>query len=245
MTDEVQDEVQEDAGDVSAPPVPEVASSTAAGSTEFDAATFAGRLDTFEATLEGLPDMIDARFKSTKDKSVAGLLNKADEILSWAEKAGGDPNQIRTDLKISELEGMIAAGSGGDAGTSPAADSQSLMRDDSGKSLREAGIAFDDSEYLQLVADNPGVGREDWNNIVSVFAIRRARKGAKSGSVTAAAAVSESGAAPAPGAEEESLQQELTEFYAGTHGSLTDPKNTKRMREISAELDKLSPPVSA
>ncbi len=242
MGDEVKDEVQEDADDVPAPPVPEVASSTVAGS---DAAAVE-RFDAIEKTLAELPNMIDARFKSTKDKSVAGLLNKVEEIVGWVEQAGGDPNKIRTDLKISELEGQIAAqGSGGAVGTAPTGDAQSLMQGDSTKILNEAGIAFDDPEYKQLVADNAGAGREDWNNTLSVFAVKRARKGLKSGGVTAAAAVIESGAAPVAGAEEDGLLQELNGFYAGEHGSLTKPENRTRMKEISAKLDEISPPVDA
>ncbi len=243
MEDEVKDEVQGDAGDVPAPPVPEVASSTVAGS---DAATVE-RLAAMEKTLSELPDMIDSRFKSTKDKSVAGLVNKVEEIVSWVEQAGGDPNKIRTDLQISELKGQVAAfeGPGGAVGTAPTGDAQSLMQGDSTKILNEAGIAFDDPEYLQLVTENAGAGRENWNNTLSVFAVRRARKGLKSGSVTAAAAVIESGAAPVAGAEETSLQGELQSFYDGDHGSLAKPENSKRLKEISAELNKLSPPVNA
>jgi len=247
MTD-VQDEVPMDAEEVQAPPAPAPSDgSEEAGSPGTDITALEGRIAGIEEAIEKLPDMVDARFKHTKDSSVAGLVNRVDEIVSWVEKSGGDASKITPDLRMAQLETEIAAlkGTGGAVGTAPVTGTQAQKSNVSVSTevLGRYGIAHDDPEYLQFVAHSPPQNAQSWEHTLELFAQKHTNKAVKASSITPAAAVGESGAAPSSDGQQEALMAELNEFYAGTHGTLTSPENNKRMKEISAELDKLSPPV--
>ena len=231
MTDEVLDEVQEDAGDATAPPVPEVPSSAVGGSAEFDAAAFEGRLDALGeklSVLDNLDDLVDARFKSGKDKRYA----KVEEIYDWVKRSGGDPEVIQGDLEISELRQRLeAVESGGAGGTAPVVDAQTQMSGDATTILRDAGIAFNDPEYLQLVESNPGVMPNQWRTIMGDFVDRRATKDAKAEGITESAAISEGGTPPG---------EETPDSLAAELGQLkqlpTTRENMIRRREILAKM---------
>lgn len=247
MTD-VQDEVPMDAEDVQAPPAPAPSDGSAeAGSPGTDIAALEGRIAGIEEAIEKLPDMVDARFKHTKDSSVAGLVNRVDEIVSWVEKSGGDASKITPDLRMAQLETEIAAlkESGGAVGTAPATGTQAEKTNVAVSTdiLGRYQIEPDNPEYLQFVAHSPPQGAQSWELTLEGWAQKHTNKAVKASSITPAAAVGESGAAPSTTGQEEALTQELQDYYAGTHGSLSLPENNKRMKEISAELDKLSPPV--
>ena len=245
MTD-VQDEVPMDAEDVQAPPAPAPSDgSEEAGSPGIDPALVEARFAEMEsklAAIDELDDKIDARFKSGKDRRYA----KVEEIYDWVKAAGGDVGKIKQDVEISELRSQLAnlQGTGEAGGTAPSSPQSTRSNVSvSTEVLGRYGIAHDDPEYLQFVAHSPPQNAQSWEHTLELFAQKHTNKAVKASSITPAAAVGESGAAPSSDGQQEALMAELNEFYAGTHGTLTSPENNKRMREISAELDKLSPPV--
>lgn len=238
------DEVPQDAEELKAPPTPKASDgSEEAGSAEIDLSSLASEIESIKQEVSKIPDMVDARFKSTKDRSVAGLVNRVDEIVSWVEKAGGDAGKIAGDLRLSQLEQELAElRDGGTAAASPKAENLADVSEDV---LTRYEIAFNDADYLQLVAQSPAQSPEGWRRILEPWARKKSSKSSKAAGVTAAAAAGESGQAASPEGEQEALTAELQSFYAGEHGSLTEPENRKRIKEISKKLNELSPPTSA
>jgi hypothetical protein len=246
MTD-VQDEVLPDAEEVQAPPAPAPSDdSPVAGSPGIDPALVEARFAEMEsklAAIDELDERIDARFKSGKDRRYA----KVEEIYDWVKAAGGDVGKIKQDVEISELRSQLAALQGtGEAGGTALPGPQSTRSNVSVSTeiLGRYQIAHDDAAYLQFVAHSPPQNAEAWELTLEGWAQQHTNKAVKAGSITPAAAVGETGAAPSATGQVDALTVELQEYYAGEHGSLTSSENKKRIKEISAELNKLSPPVN-
>ena len=247
MTD-VQDEVLSDAEDVQAPPSPEPSDgSPEAGSPGIDPALVEARFVSVEEKLkklDELDDLVDARFKSGKDVRYA----KVEEIYDWVQAAGGDVSKIKTEVEISELRSQLAAVQGtGEAGGTALPDPQPTRTNVavSTEILGRYKIEPDNPEYLQFVAHSPPQNAQSWELTLEGWAQKHTNKAVKASSITPAAAVGESGAAPSTTGQQEALTEELQDYLAEKHGSLSSPENKKRIKEISAELDKLSPPVHA
>ena len=248
MTD-AQDEVLSDAEEIQAPPSPEPSDgSPEAGSPGIDPAEvearLSARIDEKLSVLDNLPDMVDARFKSGKDVRYA----KVEEIYDWVQAAGGDVSKIKTDIEISELRSQLAAFQGtGEAGGTAPSDPQPTRTNVavSAEILGRYQIESDNPEYLQFVAHSPPQNSQSWELTLEGWAQKHTNKAVKAGSITPAAAVGESGAAPSTTGQQEALTEELQDLFAGKQGTLTEPEKHKRVKEISAELDKLSPPVRA
>ena len=212
MPDDNTDVQTTDEGDTQAPPTPDISAGSADASSDtigFDAAAFETkmfeRLDKLE---ESLPDLVDARFKSDKDKRFVKLA-KADEILAAVEAAGGDPEKIRGKLESDALLNRIEAleSSGGAGGTAPAEDAQKQkLQDETAELLREAkaehGIDISDAELKELAESKDFRSPLEWRNAVSSLIV----KTAKQGNIGAGASAGSSGAAATPSDDDELLE---------------------------------------
>lgn len=102
--------------------------------------------------------------------------------------------------------------------------------------LDELGVTFSDLDAAQTA----GGGWQPYKAAI----VKTLSKGKKQAAITPAAAVIESGQPPPSGdGQKEALAAELQSYYSGEHGSLSDLANQRRIKEITAELDKLEPPV--
>ena len=237
------DEVQPVAEETLAPPTPTPSDeSVGAGSAGPDVSELERRLASYEEkikVLDTLDEKIDARFKSAKDRRFA----KVEEIYAWVQASGGDVTKIKGDLEISEhREELQSIRSQKDG--SPSGDPQAEMTTATVDILDRHGIQYNDPEYLQFVARIPSQSVSAWKNTLGTWAQDHASKKAKQGGISTATAAGVSGSSSTLG-DAEALIQELADYNAGKHGSLSDSKNIKRYREIKAQLDKTSPPVNA
>lgn len=245
MPDETKDAPVADVVETPAPPVPEVSPSSPPESSAgqgLDAEALVGQVaEQVSAKLTAeLDNLVDARFKSAKDKR----FSKVDEIAEWVKKAGGDMKAIQGDLTINELRSRLEAiESGRDAGPSspPPQDIQAetakLLDDLKG----ELGVDFTREELEQLAGSKAYSNNAQWYATLSSAAVKKA----KSGGVTPAAVVGSSGTAPPVGDDQEALLNEMNSLYAGDKGSLSLPKNKQRLKELSEKLNELSPPKPA
>jgi len=244
MPKETTDAPVEGAEGTTALPVPDVSSSSAPVSSAgpgIDAEALAHLADKVRADLKKeLDDLVDARFKSGKDRRFA----KVDEIYDWVKRAGGDPSKIEGDLTISELRQRLeAVEKGGDVGTSPAATPQGKIHAETEELLKdlkdELGVEFSREELESLSRSKVYTSNNAWYAELSKAAVKKA----KQGGVGQSATVGVSGAPPAPqGEEQEALLNEMNDYYAGKHGSLGLPQNSKRLKEIATRLNELDPP---
>ena len=156
-----------------------------------------------EAVKAELDGLVDARFKSGKDKRFA----KVEEIYDWVQKAGGDVKAIESSLELSDLREQIAnlqSGPSEDAGTSPPLDSGwTIAQAKTDIILKSAGITTDDPEYNVLVEQYRGkIPSGDWPGVVDTFAKSR-REGSP------AAVVADAGATAPVAGDQESIAERL------------------------------------
>ncbi len=212
MPDDVKDAQTKDEGDTQELPIPDISAGSVPAGSEmigFDAAAFESRMfERLDQIEESLPDLVDRRFKSDKDKRFVKLA-KADEILAAVEAAGGDPEKIRGQLETDALLNRIEAleqGSGGAGGTAPAEDAQKQkLQDETAELLREAkaehGIDISDEELKELAESKDFRSPLEWRNAVSSLIV----KTAKQGNIGAGASAGASGAAATPSDDDELL----------------------------------------
>jgi hypothetical protein len=166
------------------------------------------RFDALESKLgsleQKLPDLVDARFKSSKDKNIYAMKQDVAELKQLIEASGGDFSRVKGDVEANELRQRFAEleaqvkGAGGTAAPKPAA---AFREAATAEKLRKAEIPFDDPEYTALVdryADAP-MSDEQWLTLVDMFTDRRSTKAAKQTNAGEAAAVTESGTPPPEG----------------------------------------------
>ena len=212
MPDEDKDVQPKDEGDTQAPPTPDISAGSVDASSEmigFDADAFElkffERLDKLEETL---PDLVDARFKSDKDKRFVKLA-KADEILAAVEAAGGDPEKIRGKLESDALLNRIEAleSSGGAGATVPAEDAQKQkLQNDAAELLTKAraehGVEITDEELDELMGTQARWTGPEWLSAVSSLIVKKA----KQGNIGDGASAGSSGTAVTPTDDDELLE---------------------------------------
>ena len=191
-------------------PTPTIsAGSEPAGSVEtgFDAETFEQKLAQIEDQLSKLPDLIDARVKSTKDKRFSKLEKWEEMIVA----AGGDPEKIRPTVERDELLNRIDSLEkrlSGDPGRSSATGTQvseEEVKAATAKILSEAGIVPTEEVVAEIKAlsAEPVFKVDDWYAKVAGYATKKI----KQGGVTASAAVGKPGKPASPQSGDELLAE--------------------------------------
>jgi hypothetical protein len=235
MTEQTQDVPAEVTEEPKAPPTPSISAESkpeSSAKAEFNAEAFEERFKQLEEAVNKLPDLVDARFKSTTDKSFQDVR----KVAKYLEQFGGDVDKAVREMAIDE---MIEQRSGRDSGKSSATVAQAPSDFDkrTAEILEEAGIPLDDPELVKL-SETPVASAAEWYRKITRLGVQRA----KQGNITPAAVVGSSGKVVASGDEQEALLNEMNDFYAGKHGSLSLPQNTQRLKEIAARLNEIDPP---
>jgi hypothetical protein len=141
-----------------------------------DAGALAERLERIENLVKEqgkqIPTLVDRAFQSGKDKRFASV----ERIANALKEAGGDASKATRELEIQDMldERRQAASPRPDTAVSGTAE-RARMEKETAEILSEAGIAFDDPDYLALVAQHAGstAGAEDWRMKVSKFSLRK------------------------------------------------------------------------
>jgi len=248
MTEEEVGRQAEGEQEPAAPPTPAIASgdSPAAGSAEpsFDVGALGKRLDEFDkklSVLEKLPEIVDNRVKSIKDKSINKLLAYADDLEALVQASGGDLEKIRPQLeqraifdRLDQIEQKL--GTGGATGIA----SNRADPDDAAEILQKAGISFGDAEVAEW-ANKSFTSESQAQAALKALVTKRA----KQGNVTPAATVgSPGGAPPSADAEYEAVIAELNEYEQGEHGSLGNREVYQKYQELAKKANELVPPFT-
>lgn len=213
MTEEEVGRQAEGEQEPTAPPTPVVTSgdSTVAGSVEpsFDAGALGKRLDAFEeklSVLERLPDIVDDRVKSIKDKSINKLLAYADDLEALVQASGGDLEKIRPQLeqraifdRLDQLEQKL--GLEGAVGAAP----QRADPDKSAEILQKAGISFDDPEVVEWANKQSFTSEAQAIAALEALATKRAKQESAIGQATAVGTSAQP--APAGDSDDELLEK--------------------------------------
>jgi len=205
MTDNVRDAIPVVEQEPGKKPLPDVSGGSAeAGSatTGPDVGALVKELAEVKARLDKLPEDIDARFKSGKDKRLA----KVDEIYEWVKAAGGDASKIEDKVERQVLLERLEAlekptGSGGALGRATAEDHERKTAEFLNDLKDRSGIAFTDEELKAAWNGKRYTRIEDAFKDVE----RAAWKKAKQGNVGAGAAVGSPGGQTAEGETDEEL----------------------------------------
>lgn len=149
--------------------------------------------------VDRLAPEIDKRFQSAKDKRFSTLdkLGGGDELLKlkdYIKQQGGDVDKAVREMQLDNLLNQRAQGSPAPEANRAAVDTTSVQTR-TAELLTDAGIAFDDAEYLALTK-KPYRAPDEFYQSVSKLAIRRAKQQHTPGAATLAV---EGGAAPASG----------------------------------------------
>jgi len=192
MTEQTQDVPAEVTEEPKAPPTPTISAESkpeSSAKAEFNAEAFEKRFNQLEEAVSKLPDLVDARFKSTTDKSFQDVR----KVAKYLEQFGGDVDKAVREMAIDE---MIEQRGGRDFGksTSTVAQAPSDFDKRTAEILEEAGIPPDDPELIEL-AKTPVSSEGEWYRKITKLGVRRA----KQGSVTSAATVGQTGQVTAVG----------------------------------------------
>jgi len=232
MTEKVQDALpvveQEPVGS----PTPQVSGGlpdAGSAATGPDASALAKDLAEMKAQLEKLPDLIDARVKSTKDKRFQDL----EKVKQYLDEAKGDAKLAARNMLLDQMM---------EEGKEPAkvqvgAPGRATDEDAEGKTAKflndlkdESGVELSDEELKQIWS---GKRYTNWDDAFK-DARKAAFKKAKGESITPAATVAEPGAGASRA--DEDLARELLSIQNGERGSPISPENKKRRAEIKAKL---------
>lgn len=235
MTEKVQDALPVVEQEPKGPPTPDVSGGSAdAGSAAPgpDASALEKKLAALEQRLEKLPDLIDARVKSTKDKRFQDL----EKVKQYLDEAKGDAKLAARNMLLDQMlqEGKEPAP------VQPSAPGRAIGEDAESRTAKflndlkdESGVELTDEELAQVWG---GKRYTNWDDAFKD--VRRAAfKKAKGESIGAGAVVSEA-TTGAKAEDAEGLARELSEIQAGRRGSPTSPENAKRRKEIRAQLAK-------
>jgi len=226
MTEQTQDVPAEVTEELKAPPTPEISAESeqvSSAKAEFDAGAFDKRLKQIEESVNKLPDLVDARFKSTTDKSFQDVR----KVAKYLEQFGGDVDKAVREMAIDE---MLEQRGKADPGRSsqPSGQKPSDFDKRTAEILEEAGIPPDDPEVIEL-AKTPVSSEAEWYRKLTRLGVRRA----KQGNITPAATVGSSGKPVSAGGKSyDELAKELTELKA--KGSSRE--NMIRQREILQQM---------
>jgi hypothetical protein len=245
MPDEVKDVSAEGAQEPKAPPVPDIS----AGSTQESSEPRGIDEDALAAKVVGqiqevLPELIDRRFKSAKDKRLA----KVEEILDAVKLSGGDPAKVQESLyrddlleRISQLESRLS--SGADRGRSGTPDEARERLESATLEIlveleKKYGVSLSEEEVSELAGSKTFRSEKQWLEAVGETAMKKAKQSTPSGS----AVVAPSGS-PAVSGSAEDVAGELQRIQRGEKGNPFSPENIKRREELKAKLNELEPMV--
>ncbi len=183
--------------------------------------------------VDRLAPEIEKRVQSTKDKRFAGLdkLGGVDELLKLKDhiKAqGGDVDKGLREYQIDQLLNQTPTGSPAPAASRPVVDQASVQKR-TAEILTDAGIAFDDPEYVAL-AGKPHANPDAFYHEVGRFAIRRAKQSFTPGAATVSAG---GGGVPASGNQNDKLNR-LYGDLAEAQKSSNEPERARLTKEIKA-----------
>lgn len=251
MPEETKDAVSQDAPEAQAPPTPEIAGSSGKEGSE-RIGTDAGRLEEtlqsltskVESLEERLPDLVDARFKSSKDKNIYKMQRDLEEVRGLIEASGGDFSKVQSRLerdaieqRFAELEARISGGAGG---TAPAQDERERLKDDTAKFLSgkeaELGIALSNDELKQLAGKKEYHSEREWFEELTTALVKKAR--GQSVSPAAAAQPASKGAMPLSGNDlVAQYNEEKKSLGRGEHAALGLVKLKRKYRDLAKEHD--------
>ena len=227
MTDLAQDAIPVVEQEAEGSPTPQVSGgSREAGSvaTGPDASALEKKLAALEEKLEKLPDLIDARVKSTKDKRFQDL----DKIKQYLDEAQGDAKLAARNMLLDDMLEKPAPVQSGAPGRATAEDAEGKTAKFLNDLKDESGVELSDEELKQVWG---GKRYTTWDDAFKD--VRKAAfKKAKGESIGAGAVVSEPGTS-ASSDDTDELAKELSELQ---NSNLSDPKNKKRRAEIKAKL---------
>jgi len=233
MTEKAQDALPVVEREPEGAPLPEVSGGSAvvgSATTGPDASVLEKRLAALEEKLEKLPDAIDARVKSTKDKRFQDLA----EVKQYLDEAKGDAKLAARNMLLDQMmeEGKepakVQVGAQGRATDGDLEDQTAKFLND----LKdESGVELSDEELKRVW------GGKRYTNLQDAFKdVRKAAfKKAKGESIGAGAAVTEP-AANASSDDKETLAKELLDIQTGKRGDARSPDNVKRRKEIREKL---------
>lgn len=98
-------------------------------------------------------------------------------------------------------------------------------------------------EILEEHGVDASEGFDTWEDLEAEVE-RVTTKQIKQSSVTGQATVGVSGIAVPAVDDADSISAELNDLFAGKHGSVSTPRNQKRMQELTAKLNQIDPPVN-
>jgi hypothetical protein len=191
MPEETKDAVSQDAPEAKAPPTPEISGSSEQASSErtgTDAGSIEETLQSLTEQVKGLeqklPDLVDARFKSSKDKNIYQMRQDIDELRTIVEASGGDFSKVESQLergalmrRLDEMEQQIR--SGGAGGTAAAQDAQSRLEQETAKFLSEKeselGIQLSDDELKSLASKKAYRTEADWYKELTTALVKKAK----------------------------------------------------------------------
>lgn len=230
MTEKAQDALPAVEQEPKGSPIPEVSGgSVEAGSatTGPDVGALEKKLARIEETLTKLPDLIDARVKSTKDKRFQDL----DKIKAYLDEAKGDPKLAARNMVLDEMVEKAEAPArvqGSALGGATTEDAESKTAKFLNDLKDESGVELSDEELAHIWG---GKRYTNWDDAFK-DAKKAAWKKAKGESIGAGAVVTEAGAT-ASSDDVEDLAKELAKLQKG---DIHNSDNKKRRAEIRAKL---------
>ncbi len=192
-----------------------------------------------EKAVARLDSLIDKRLQSMKDKRLGVLDNGGAEAIAtlkeYIKAKNGDVDAAVREMSIDQLIAKQQPVQAGVAGTTPAQDTTKVMTEWTRDYLNEAGIAFDDPEYAQLVKGG-ATGLPDWQNKVTRLAARRAKQAVQPGAASATGA--SGGSVAGAGTNEDKLNRKYAELR-DLQQAPPSLETRKQLKAISAEINAL------
>lgn len=251
MPEETKDAVSQDDPKSEATPTPQIAGSsgkegsertgTDAGRLEETLQSIAKKVDSLE---ERLPDLVDARFKSSKDKNIYKMQRDIEEVRGLIEASGGDFSKVESTLernaieqRFAELEAKLSGGAGG---TAAAQDERERLANETAKFLsgkeEDLGIALSQDELKSLAEMKEYRSEREWYEELTTALVKKAR--GKSVSPAATASPATKGASPLSGGDlVAQYDEEKKSLGRGEHAALGLVKLKRKYRELAKEHD--------
>lgn len=132
---------------------------------------------------------IDKRFQSAKDKRLANLdkLGGVDELLKlkdYIKQQGGDVDKGVREYQIDQLLNQPAQQSSPAPAASRSTVDPASVQKRTAEILNDAGIAYDDPEYVALAGKKNYTSPDDFYHDVARFALRRSKQQTQPGAAT-------------------------------------------------------------
>jgi len=209
-------------------PVPSTSAGSPAGGSGATSPDVDALRQEIAALRKELPEIVESRVKSTKDKR----FQKLEELLKSADDLQSKTRDVVRDVASEGGFSAPAPGKGEDEETSS-------LRALSAEHLKAIGVDASDAEYLALVSEWNGKIKnpQHWDLVLRAHVDRRKGKAAKQEApVTQAAVAAPTKPTPDEGNEIARLSERLK--YLQEHNPL---KNKAERDEIRAKLAKLNP----